>query len=101
MILLGIGSIPRPERAAKHDAFPAREEHLRGANRKAIFAIRVAALVGKADIANAGAHVREVPGTTAVLVVRASCELPRNSRRVFDAAFGLAVALQEVMRRQR
>jgi hypothetical protein len=37
-----------------------------------IFAIRVASLVGKADIANAGSHVREVRLPRAARIYRSS-----------------------------
>jgi hypothetical protein len=101
VILLGVGAVPRPERAAKHDAFPAREKHLRGADCKAVVAVRITALVGKADVTDARAHVRERPGSAAILVICAGCELPCDDFRIFDPAFRPPVALQEVIRRER
>jgi hypothetical protein len=100
MILIGIRAIPRPERTAEHHTFPAGQKHLRGTHRETVVTGRVASLVCKADIADARAHISELPGPPAILVIGAGRELPCDSGRVFDAAFRLAVVLQEVAGRK-
>src|SRR5262245_18980507 len=100
MILFRVGAIPRPQRPTEYHAFPAGKKHLRGAHRETIVARRIAALVGKSDVANTWAHIGKLPGPPTVLVIRAGRELPRDSSRVFDAPLRLAVALQEIARRK-
>src|ERR1700730_13560025 len=100
MILLGIRAIPWPERTAEDHAFPAGKKHLRGAHGKTIVAGPVAAFVGKPDIADARTQIGELPRAPAILVIGAGRELPGDSGDIFDAAFWLTVALQEVAGRK-
>jgi hypothetical protein len=96
MKLLGVGAVPRAERAAEDHAFPAGKKHLRGARGEAVVAGQIAAFVGKADIADAGAHIGELPGPPSILVVGPCRELPSDGGRIFNTAFRLAVDFQEI-----
>jgi hypothetical protein len=66
---------------------------LRGAYGESVVASRVPALIGEADITDAGTNVSELPWPPAIFVISAGRKLPSDRSGVFDAAFSLTVAL--------
>src|ERR1044071_1980640 len=69
MELLAVRMIPGSQRAAKNDAFTARQEHLRSATGEAIISRRIPLFVGEPHIAHAVADAGELPRSSTCFVI--------------------------------